>query len=90
MLCSVFDFGDCCFDICLLCCLHLFLFVCSVFPDKFHVQLLCDRIMDLRNDICMYVHRHCVIVYMIQKYYIVETRIFLYLLVYIISGPCTK
>jgi len=60
MLCSVFDFGDCCFDICLLCCLHLFLFVCSVFPDKFHVQLSCDRFMDLRNDICMYVQEVCI------------------------------
>jgi hypothetical protein len=51
-------FGDCCFDICLLYCIVLssfVLFVCSVFPDKFHVQLLHDRIMDLRNDICMYV-----------------------------------
>jgi len=36
-------------------CLRLFLFVCSVFPDKFHVRLSYDRIMDLRNDICMYV-----------------------------------
>jgi len=59
MLCSVFDFGDCCFDICLLYCivlycLHLFLFVCSVFPDKFHIRLSYDRIMDLRIDICMY------------------------------------
>jgi len=31
------------------------LFVCSVFPDKFHVRLSHDRIMELRNDIYMYV-----------------------------------
>jgi hypothetical protein len=31
------------------------LFVCSVFPDKFHIRLLYNRIMDLQNDICMYV-----------------------------------
>jgi len=53
MLCSVFDFGYCCFDICLLYCIVLssfVLFVCSVFPDKFHVWLSYDRIMDLQND----------------------------------------
>ena len=34
----------------------LVLFVCSVFLyDNFHVRLSYDRIMDLRNDICMYV-----------------------------------
>ena len=54
MLCSVFDFGDCCFDTCIV--LPSFvLFVFSVFPDKFHVRLSYDRIMDLQNDICMYV-----------------------------------
>ena len=45
-------FGDCCFDICLLYCivlycivlycLHLFLFVCSVLPDKFHVCCMAE------------------------------------------------
>ena len=37
-------------------CVVLFLFVCSVsLYDNFHVRLSYDRIMDLRNDLCMYV-----------------------------------
>ena len=32
------------------------LFVCSVFPDKFHVRLSYDRIMDLQNDIYIYMY----------------------------------
>jgi len=55
MLCSVFDLETVVliFFYCIV--LSSFvLFVCSVFPDKFHVRLSHDRIMDLRNDICMY------------------------------------
>ena len=42
---------------CIVLCLSCFcLFVCSVsLYDKFHVRLSYDRIVDLRNDICMYV-----------------------------------
>jgi len=75
MLCSVFDFGNCCFDICLLYCIVLIsfvLFVCSVYPDKFHVRLSYDRIMDLRNDICMYVYffKTLVTIYQTKRFHI--------------------
>jgi hypothetical protein len=56
MLCSVFDLETVVliFVYCIV--LSSFvLFVCSVFPDKLHVRLSHDRIIDLRNDICMYV-----------------------------------
>ena len=38
-----------------LCCIVLFCLYVAFFSDKFHVRLLYDRIMDRRNDICMYV-----------------------------------
>jgi multisubunit Na+/H+ antiporter MnhF subunit len=65
----MFDFGDCCFDTCLLYCIVSFvLFVCSVFPVKFHVRLSYDRIMDLQNDMCMYVCMYiCMYVYIVSN-----------------------
>jgi len=36
-------------------CIVMFCLYVVFFSDKFHVRLLYDRIMDRRNDICMYV-----------------------------------
>jgi len=57
MLCTVFDFGDCSIDICLLYCIVFVFFVCNVFfSDKFHVQLLYDRICGpMKWYVCVYV-----------------------------------
>jgi len=56
MLCSVFDLET--VVLIFVYCIVLSSFVlcvCSVFSDKLHVRLSHDRIIDLRNDICMYV-----------------------------------
>jgi hypothetical protein len=60
MLCTVFDFGDCSIYICLLYCIVFICFVCvlCVFSDNFHVQLLYDRIVDLRNYVCVFMYVH--------------------------------
>jgi len=68
ILCTVFGFGVCSIDICLvaLYCVPLFVCVLRVFSDKIHVRLLYDRIcrptkwyvcMYVRTSVCMYVTR---------------------------------
>ena len=51
MLCTAFDFGDCSIDVCLfvLYCVVCFVCVLCVFSDKFHVQLLYDRVCEPRK-----------------------------------------
>ena len=49
-----------------LCCIVLFCLYVVFLSDKFHVRLLYDRIMDRRNDICMYVCINMPIRYLCQ------------------------